>query len=113
MDEAQRLCDRVAIVSDGRVVDDGAPGDLIAAHLAPEAVEIDCTPEEESALLDGTIRSARRLRVGRRVTFYLSDAAPLVERVHAADHHRPLVVRPTNLEDVFLALTGTSLEAAA
>ena len=111
MDEAQRLCDRVAIVSDGKVVDEGAPGDLIAAHLAPEAVELDCTPEEESALLDG-IRAARRLRVGRRVTFYLSDAAPLVERVRDADHRRPLVVRPTNLEDVFLALTGTSLEAA-
>jgi lipooligosaccharide transport system ATP-binding protein len=112
MDEAQRLCDRVAIVSDGKVVDEGAPGDLIAAHLAPEAVELDCTPAEESALLDGSIRAARRLRVGRRVTFYLSDAAPLVERVRDADHRRPLVVRPTNLEDVFLALTGTSLEAA-
>jgi lipooligosaccharide transport system ATP-binding protein len=112
MDEAQRLCDRVAIVSDGRVVDEGAPGDLIAAHLAPEAVEVDCTPEEEAALADGARSAARRLRVGRRVTFYLDNAAPLVERVRAADHRRPLVVRPTNLEDVFLALTGTSLEAA-
>ena len=112
MDEAQRLCDRVAIVSDGRIVDEGAPADLIAAHLAPEAVELDCTPQEEAALTDGAQSAARRLRVGRRVTFYLDDAAPLVERVRAADHHRPLVVRPTNLEDVFLALTGTSLEAA-
>src|SRR6185369_12014515 len=68
MDEAQRLCDRVAIVSDGRIVDEGAPGDLIAAHLAPEAVEVDCTPEEEAALADGARRAARRLRVGRRVT---------------------------------------------
>jgi len=113
MDEAQRLCDRVAIVADGRVVDEGAPDDLIAAHLARDAVEIDCTPEEEAALADGARRSARRLRVGRRVTFYLDDAAPLAERVRAADHRRPLVVRPTNLEDVFLALTGTSLEAAS
>ena len=112
MDEAQRLCDRVAIVSDGRIVDEGAPADLIAAHLAPEAVELDCTPQEEAALTDSAKSAARRLRVGRRVTFYLDDAAPLVEHVRAADHHRPLVVRPTNLEDVFLALTGTSLEAA-
>jgi lipooligosaccharide transport system ATP-binding protein len=112
MDEAQRLCDRVAIVSDGRIVDEGAPGDLIAAHLAPEAVEVDCTPEEEAALADGARRAARRLRVGRRVTFYLDDAAPLVARVRAADHRGLLVVRPTNLEDVFLALTGATLEAA-
>lgn len=113
MDEAQRLCDRVAIVSEGRVVDEGAPGDLIAAHLAPEAIELDCTLEEEAALADAAANGARRLRVGRRVTFYLDDAAPLVERVRALDHRRPLVVRPTNLEDVFLALTGASLEAAS
>jgi lipooligosaccharide transport system ATP-binding protein len=111
MDEAQRLCDRVAIVSEGRVVDEGAPSDLIAAHLAPEAVEIDCTPQEEAALADGAATGARRLRVGKRVTFYLDDAANLVERVRAVDHRRPLVVRPSNLEDVFLALTGASLEA--
>jgi lipooligosaccharide transport system ATP-binding protein len=112
MDEAQRLCDRVAIVSDGRVVDDGAPADLIAAHLASEAVELDCSPGEESALVDGANISARRLRVGNRVIFYLDNTAPLVERIRSADSgdHRPLVVRPTNLEDVFLALTGTSLE---
>ena len=110
MDEAQRLCDRVAVVSDGKVVDQGAPADLIAAHLAPEAVEIDCTPGEEAALAGANV-AARRMRVGNRVTFYLDNAAPLVERIRRerADH-RPLVVRPTNLEDVFLALTGTSLE---
>jgi lipooligosaccharide transport system ATP-binding protein len=112
MDEAQRLCDHVAIVSDGRVVDEGAPAALIAAHLAPEAVELDCTAQEEAALADGARSAARRLRVGKRVTFYLDDAATLVERVRAADQRRPLVVRPTNLEDVFLALTGTTLEAA-
>jgi len=111
MDEAQRLCDRVAIVAAGRVVDAGAPADLIAAHLAPEAVELDCSPNEEAALLNGAA-APRRLRVGNRVTFYLDDAAPLIDRIRAYDHerHRPLVVRPTNLEDVFLALTGTSLE---
>ncbi len=112
MDEAQRLCDRVAIVAAGKVVDAGAPADLIAAHLAPEAVELDCSPNEEAALLNGAAAAPRRLRVGNRVTFYLDDAAPLIDRIRAHDHerHRPLVVRPTNLEDVFLALTGTSLE---
>ncbi len=110
MDEAQRLCDRVAVVAEGKVVAQGTPADLIAAHLAPEAVEIDCAPGEESALAGANL-AARRIRVGNRVTFYLDNAAPLVERLRRekADH-RPLVVRPTNLEDVFLALTGTSLE---
>ena len=112
MDEAQRLCDRVAIVSAGKVVDAGPPAALIAAHLAPEAVELDCSPNEESALVDGTVAAPRRLRVGNRVTFYLDNATSLIDRIRAHDPvtHRPLVVRPTNLEDVFLALTGTSLE---
>jgi len=113
MDEAQRLCDRVAIVSTGKVVDEGSPADLIAAHLAPEAVELDCSPADESALIDGAGVAPRRLRVGNRVTFYLDNAAPLIDRIrlHDRETHRPLVVRPTNLEDVFLALTGTTLEA--
>jgi len=113
MDEAQRLCDRVAIVAAGRVVGDGAPDALIRAHLAPEAVELDCTPEEERRLCDGT-RPRARLRVGRRAILYTDDAAALVADVRGRDQgdRRPLVVRPTNLEDVFLALTGTSLEGA-
>lgn len=112
MDEAQRLCDRVAIVSGGRVIDAGAPGDLIAHRLAPETVEFDCTPQEEAALLDGFVRSGRRLRVGQRLMLYIDDATQLIERIRRHDHgdRRPIIVRPTNLEDVFLSLTGTSLE---
>lgn len=113
MDEAQRLCDRVAIVSSGRIIAEGTPPELIA-RLAPEAVEIDCEPAEEAALLDGVPPPRYRLRTGRRVMLYVDDATPLVDRLHQHDpgNRRALVVRPANLEDVFLALTGTSLEAA-
>ena len=113
MDEAQRLCDRVAIISGGKVMDEGAPPELIASHLAPETVEFDCAPEEEPNLLsDPGLSLRRRLRVGKRVMIYLEDATPLIEHVRRHDRgdRRALVVRPTNLEDVFLALTGTSLE---
>lgn len=112
MDEAQRLCDRVAIVSAGRVIDAGAPVDLIADRLAPETVEFDCTPQEEVALLDGFVRSGRRLRVGQRVMLYVDDATRLIDKIRRHDRgdRRPIIVRPTNLEDVFLSLTGASLE---
>ena len=111
MDEAQRLCDRVAIISSGRVMSEGAPHDLIAA-LAPETVEFDCSRAEEAALLDGFGPTARRLRVGRRLMIYLEDSASLLEHIHCREtgERRPIIVRPTNLEDVFLSLTGTSLE---
>ena len=95
------------------MVADGAPEALIRAHLAPEAVELDCTPEEERALCDGT-RPRARVRVGRRTILYTDDGAALVAHFRGRDQgdRRPLVVRPTNLEDVFLTLTGTSLEGA-
>jgi hypothetical protein len=43
---------------------------------------------------------------------YLDHATPVVDQIrkHAASDHRAIIVRPTNLEDVFLSLTGTSLE---
>ncbi len=113
MDEAQRLCDRVAIISGGKVMDEGAPPELIANHLAPETVEFDCAPEEEPNLLgEPGFPLRRRLRVGKRVMIYLEDATRLIEHIRCHDRgdRRALVVRPTNLEDVFLALTGMSLE---
>jgi len=112
MDEAQRLCDRVAIMAAGKIIEEGAPDELIAAHLAREAVEFDCSPEEEHALLDASATSAPRVRVGRRLMLYLPNATALAARIRQADPQdlRSLVVRPTNLEDVFLSLTGSNLE---
>jgi lipooligosaccharide transport system ATP-binding protein len=113
MDEAQRLCDRVAIFSTGRVIREGPPADLIAG-LAAETVELDCSPQEEAALLDGFLAFAQRIRIGQRLMLYLDRATGLIEHIRRSDRgdRRALVVRPTNLEDVFLSLTGTSLEGS-
>jgi lipooligosaccharide transport system ATP-binding protein len=80
MDEAQRLCDRVAIIAGGRVVADASPEVLIRRHLAAEAVEVDCTREEETRLV-GTLRPRAQLRVGGRVILYADDAAALVAEI--------------------------------
>jgi lipooligosaccharide transport system ATP-binding protein len=115
MDEAERLCDVIAIIAEGRIIAQDAPRKLIEHHLARDAVELECTLEEEATLLVGLDPATRRLRVGRQITLYLEDPTPLVEQLrhHDGGDHRPLVVRPTNLEDVFLSLTGTSLEGGA
>lgn len=114
MDEAQRLCDQVAIISSGKVICAGAPADLIAA-LAPETVEFDCLPGEEPALLDGVSAPAHSVRIGQRLMLYLENPTRLIEHIRSRDpgDRRQIVVRPTNLEDVFLALTGTSLEGSS
>ena len=108
MDEAQRLCDIVAIMSDGDVIAQGAPEELIKRHLARQAVELDATPEEEHALLRDLGESPRRYRSGNRTMIYLDDTARLLDRIRRCSGSE-VTVRPTNLEDVFLSLTGASL----
>lgn len=110
MDEAERLCDRVAIMSQGRIIDEGAPADLIGRHVAKSVVELNCSPSEERDLLNGSTATTRRLRSGGRLLVYVDDPTPVVDRLGGNNARRALVVRPSNLEDVFLALTGTKLE---
>ena len=112
MDEAQRLCDTVAIMSGGDVIAQGAPEELIERHLARQAVEIEATSAQEYAVLRGLGESPPRCRLGNRSMVYLDDPAPLLDRIRRLSGvgARVMAVRPTDLEDVFLTLTGTSLE---
>jgi len=114
MDEAQRLCDRVLIMSRGKAVCEGAPDALVAERLGREVLELDCTPEEERALIAGTA-NARTLRVGARCFMFGTERSELTARLDRllSDRQRTFVLRPTNLEDLFLAETGTLLEASS
>ena len=119
MDEAERLCDQVVIIDQGKAMIEGRPRDLIEQHLAREAVEVDCTEAEETELfgdfVDGGGERHKRLRAGNRLMLYTDDSTALIERIHEADGggRRPFVVRPANLEDVFLSITGTALREGA
>jgi lipooligosaccharide transport system ATP-binding protein len=115
MDEAQRLCDRLAILSAGRIVAEGAPGALIREHLALQALELDLPVAEQATSL-AELHGVRRLRSGNRVVLFADDAAAVLETLRQrgrAGDPSAVVVRPANLEDVFLALTGTALEGGA
>jgi ABC-2 type transport system ATP-binding protein len=116
MDEAERLCDRVAIVDHGRVIALGTPRELIASLGAGHVVEfgVDGAREiEESALLGlAGVKSARRaggswaLQVGAA-----HETIPLLLDTLEA-RGMPLTQLSTHsptLEDVFVTLTGRSL----
>ncbi len=115
MDEAERLCDRVVIMSGGRALCVGAPRELISATFDAEAIELNCPEDEAAALLGGFANRANTLRVGNRLMVFAHDAGPLLARIrdHDGGERRPVVVRPANLEDVFLSITGTGLEEGA
>jgi lipooligosaccharide transport system ATP-binding protein len=107
MEEAERLCNRVAIMDHGRIIVQGTPRELIAQHIESQVVEVH-GPE-----LDGWLAQARPLfqrseRAGDTVFCYASDVEPLIASLRA----QPDLVylhRPANLEDLFLKLTGRDL----
>ena len=109
MDEAERLCDQVLIMNEGRAVCQGSPAALIESRVGREAFEADCTEAEQHLLLEG-LSGYRTLRSGARMLVYGSElAARLLTRWQTIAGTRPSIVRPANLEDVFLAETGLTL----
>ena len=112
MEEAQRLCDRLAVMDAGRVVAEGSVPELINAHLASEALELELAPRFEVAIGD-RIPDTLRLRSGNRLILFVDDAAHLRSQLQNTPELRNAAeratVRPTHMEDVFLALTGTAL----
>jgi lipooligosaccharide transport system ATP-binding protein len=112
MDEAERLCDRLAVMDHGRVVVEGAPQDLIAAHIEPEVVEIFAVADEPGAIARAveqcTGLAARSEVSGETAFLYCDDADPILARLHG-DRSLRVMRRAANLEDVFLKLTGRDL----
>ena len=108
MDEAERLCHRVAIIDHGRKIAEGAPRELISQHIEPQVVEVFGDDAGSWAERFGRTASERCERTGETVFCYTHDADALV---HALDRESGLryLHRPANLEDVFLKLTGREL----
>jgi len=110
MDEAERLCHRLAILDTGRIVADGPPRQLIAANIEPQVVEV--YGEDAASWARETGQSlARRIEVSGETAFcYVAaeQVIPLLDHLGALPALRTLH-RPANLEDVFLKLTGREL----
>jgi ABC-2 type transport system ATP-binding protein len=118
LDEAEQLCDRVAIVHEGRIVGLGAPSALRAA-LGDEIVEIRLERDADSALeslrAEG-IANEDAFRVGATVTLPLHGRTSAATLAAIAAHGlRPVAIttRQPTLDDVYLRLTGGTLAHAA
>ena len=107
MDEAERLCTRLSIMDDGRIISTGTPRDLIARHIEPEVLEV--YGEGMEQWLNAHASLADRVeRSGDTVFCYLRHAEPLIATLETRPALRYLH-RRANLEDVFLKLTGRDL----
>ncbi|MFY9326621.1 MAG: ATP-binding cassette domain-containing protein [Georgfuchsia sp.] len=112
MDEAERLCDRLAIMDAGRIVVQGSPRELIAQHIEPHVVEIfgdtGDTQSIEWARSEAGQHALRCEMTGETLFCYVDEPADLLKHLAARPGLRVLH-RPATLEDVFLKLTGRDL----
>jgi lipooligosaccharide transport system ATP-binding protein len=103
IEEAQRLADTVLIMSHGVAVAAGTPAELVAEHAGREAVEVYGSPASlAEAEASATALGLRTRRTGTSISVLG------VERVdgRAPEGER----RPANLEDVFVLLTGETID---
>ncbi len=114
MEEAERLCDRVAVVDHGKIIALGSPAELIAGLRAPHIIEFSTDPamtDEFLARIPGI--GERRQRDGRWLLAAASLAQAVPALLAALDGAGAKLVslstHRATLEDVFIALTGREL----
>jgi lipooligosaccharide transport system ATP-binding protein len=108
MDEAERLCNRLAVIDHGQMIAEGSPRDLIRQHIESEVVEVYGDNAVVWCKSQGRGQAARIEISGETAFCYTNNARPLLDGLHMADGVRYLH-RPANLEDLFLKLTGREM----
>jgi ABC-2 type transport system ATP-binding protein len=113
MEEAERLCDRVAIIDHGRIVDIDTPERLVARHCPERTVELaTADPGADDRFraiprVDAVSRQGGRVTIGGQGEDFVTDVIQCLSehRIRVTDFR---TVLPT-LEDVFLTVTGHSI----
>jgi len=107
MEEAERLCDELVIMDNGRILDQGSPDILVRRHVEPEVIEL--RGEKTRGYTESAERHGCRVeRLGSSLYCYTNDAGAFINELRKI-HGLTFMHRPTGLEDVFLKLTGREL----
>ena len=103
IEEAERLADTVAVMSAGKVIAEGTPAELVAGHAGERVLEVYGPP---ARLAEVSSLASERGWESRR-----SGPAVAILRAETLDGDAPEgVLRPANLEDASVALTGEEIE---
>ena len=117
MDEAERLCDRLAIVDHGQIIAEGSPPDLIDRLGGHHVVEFSLTGNSDGAALEAwrklpsveSVREDDGLVALNVQELHLAIPALLDEVKRQGSELLSLTTRQASLEDVFVRLTGRHL----
>jgi len=106
LDEAARLCDRLVIMDNGRILVEGKPADLVRDHVGSEIIEMDNSPDVISCLTDMGLPHEV---TGNQVQVATGASRELAKTLLDRCRTSRVNTRPATLEDVFLKLTGRNL----
>jgi len=106
MEEAEELCDRIAIIDAGRIIACDSPRALIAEYVEPWVISLSATSARRF-IADPSMLPARMLEIADTWLIYTADPGTVRAELDAAG--LPHATRAANLEDVFLRLTGHDL----
>ncbi len=103
MDEAERLCDRLLIIHRGKIISEGRPAELVARSVARYALEVrDAEGLALHEVPEGQVRAVER----SGAHLYFADSPELLAPYLKLYEGRRVLLRPSNLEDVFLEVIG-------
>ena len=108
MEEAAELCDRILIIDNGKIIEEGTPADLIKKHAGEEVLEVDYD-EKVMEMLTKKFPNARLEIVGERIHVFTNQPHGVFTKFLEEFPTKSATVRSANLEDVFLKLTGRKL----
>ena len=107
MDEAARLCDRLMIVDQGKILVAGAPRQLIRDQIGAEIIEVAMPGPDLRAFVDRS--GVAHEDLGHRLVIYASSGEDFYHTLSREFCRSGCMLRPATLEDVFLRLTGRDL----
>ena len=115
LEEAEDLCDRIAIMDEGQVVACGSLTELLAHSRATEVIELRLQATPATVTPVEAIEGVQKVEtVGNEIRIFTARAQHALPRIYRALSglgHRILRTRvtPVTLDDVFLELTGKAL----
>ena len=102
MEEAHQLCDRLVVMDQGKILAEGAPGELVSSRVPAYVLEL------PAALAPASVPAAVQVETHGDVAFLYSASTPELEALARAAGGN-FRIRSSSLEDLFLKLTGRDL----
>jgi len=108
LDEAARLCDRLVIMDNGKILVEGTPDELVKKYAGHEIVEVEAS-DDVAACLAGLHVPFEKTGDMIQVAATTDEARKIARTVLDRCQPGRIITRPATLEDVFLKLTGRTL----